>query len=171
MTGSNSNLINFYLGNTVDHRGRKIEDIWQWNDHKLESVHDYIQWLFPLKEKSGFNASAPILTEEDILKFRSTQPLGARLLISFDLLLKFYGYQRRDHQIIKSKNHDLRITKWLKPYNHNFLRITRILKSLTLLGFSTDSKQFFTCLEELYLENSEVIGARSFDFWQRSIVP
>ncbi|MGK7944758.1 MAG: opioid growth factor receptor-related protein, partial [Microcystaceae cyanobacterium] len=56
MTGSNSNLINFYLGNTVDHRGRKIEDIWQWNDHQLESVHDYIQWLFPLKEKSGFNA-------------------------------------------------------------------------------------------------------------------
>jgi hypothetical protein len=55
MTDTYSKLINFYLGNECDHRGRNIIAIWQWNNEQLETVHDYIQWLFPLKEKSAFN--------------------------------------------------------------------------------------------------------------------
>jgi hypothetical protein len=44
------------------HRGRYLREIQEWPDDQLESVHDYIQWLFPLPEPSGFNVAAPALS-------------------------------------------------------------------------------------------------------------
>jgi len=39
---------------------------------------------------------------------------------------------------------------WLSPGNHNYLRITRILRSLTLLGLEAEAKAFLDCLAEIY---------------------
>ena len=50
-----SALITFYRGSGTDHAGRRIDEILSWDDAALESVHDYIQWLFPLDEPSRFN--------------------------------------------------------------------------------------------------------------------
>lgn len=41
-------IIGFYSGQQADHRGRQLHEIQSWPDGKLETVHDYIQWLFPL---------------------------------------------------------------------------------------------------------------------------
>jgi Opioid growth factor receptor (OGFr) conserved region len=45
-------IVSFYAGETPDSRGRKIEEIWNFNDRQLETVHDFIQWLFPLPTSS-----------------------------------------------------------------------------------------------------------------------
>ena len=72
-------LLIFYSGDGVDHRGRKIEDIWSWNYGKLEQVHDFIQWIFPLNESSAYNSNAPILTAEEIDFFRDNKILKNRV--------------------------------------------------------------------------------------------
>lgn len=56
----------FYLGKEADSQGRTIEEIWEWDHEDLEDTHDYIQWLFPLQERSAFNPDAPVLTPEAI---------------------------------------------------------------------------------------------------------
>ena len=60
-------LVRFYLGTEPDSSGRFIGDIRKWNHERLERTHDYIQWLFPTRNRSQFNSSAPTLDEEQIL--------------------------------------------------------------------------------------------------------
>ena len=58
-------LLRFYRLEGPDARGRTLPEIWAWDAARLEGVHDYIQWLFPLPEPSAFNPHAPILTHGD----------------------------------------------------------------------------------------------------------
>ena len=55
-----NSIILFYLGLAPDQQGRKINEIWQWDYPKLEYTHDYIQWLFPLKEKTPKSPIVPV---------------------------------------------------------------------------------------------------------------
>ena len=43
------NLISFYRGQEANNNHVTLQQILAWDDTLLESVHDYIQWLFPLK--------------------------------------------------------------------------------------------------------------------------
>jgi hypothetical protein len=72
-------IISFYSGKTPDDRGRYLKDIQQWPDHRLESVHDFIQWMFPLREPSGVNPGAPVLDPATIAEFRSNTGLQDNL--------------------------------------------------------------------------------------------
>jgi len=56
-------LVAFSEGSAPDDRGRFIGDVLRFDDEKLEDVHDFIQWLFPLPERSGANPLAPILDD------------------------------------------------------------------------------------------------------------
>jgi hypothetical protein len=52
----------FLAGAGTDSRGRSIEWVLALSDDELESIHDYIQWLFPLQTRSGAQPLAPVLT-------------------------------------------------------------------------------------------------------------
>ena len=84
-----SRIIDFYNGTESDHRGRYPREIQEWQDDQLESVHDYIQWLFPLPEPSGFNVAAPVLTRESIRDFLARPDLQENLRVSFLRLMNF----------------------------------------------------------------------------------
>ena len=45
-------IINFYCAIEGHDQGRMLADILNQDDRWLESVHDYIQWLFPNREPS-----------------------------------------------------------------------------------------------------------------------
>ena len=132
-----SRLVDFTRGQAPDTEGRYLHDIWTWDDIALESVHDFIQWLFPLKEKSGFNPTAPTLTDDVIQAFKSREELKSRLLRSLDVMLAFYGLYRQPGgeavQIVRSDEYEERKEVWVRPSNHNHLRLTRILTSLRLM--------------------------------------
>ena len=170
-----SQLIKFYAGKATDHRGRLLTEIWQQDYKWLEKTHDYIQWLFPLTEKSRFNFDAPILTDEDIQVFRKQISLKKNLYKSLKLMLSFYGLSChssengdvdiRIHQLFSERKQN-----WVWFSNHNHLRITRILKSLCLLGLEKYAQALFKCLEEIYhLENGK-ISSESFSYWQNAII-
>lgn len=166
-------ILAFYLSQHPDNVGRKIEDIWQWDYQKLGGVHNYIQWLFPLLEKSRFNSDAPVLTEPVIAAFRSSNELQKRLGTSFRVLLNYYGLECGENEgkikIIKSAQYPQRKKTWVSPRNHNYLRITRILTSLTLLGLKNHAKAFLSCLEEIYQEEGAPIGIDTYTYWKNAL--
>jgi Opioid growth factor receptor (OGFr) conserved region len=166
-------LLDFYMGNTSDSQERKIEEIWSWGYSRLEQIHDYIQWLFPLREFSNFNPDAPMLTAKEVEIFKSNKQLQDRVLNSLDLMLNFYGYSRLGNennvQIVAGGNFDIRIRNWITPNNHNFLRITRILKSLSILGILGCAEKFLAALESLSLKEKSIISETSFHYWQSAL--
>lgn len=161
-----SHLLEFYRCNRTDSEGRLLKDIWTWNDEELEEVHDYIQWLFPLEEPSQFNPDAPLLSENDIAAFKSDQLLQANLTNSFQRILTFLGLTvTGDGKVIEGDNFSQRIADvWAWP-NHNWLRISRILRSLTLLGMGVQAKAFYEQLSAFYQNRRFPIPASSFQFW------
>ncbi|XP_023864676.1 opioid growth factor receptor-like protein 1 [Salvelinus sp. IW2-2015] len=115
-----------------------IEEIltkWRGNYDKLEHNHTYIQWLFPLREQ-GLNFYAQELTQEEIKEFQSTREAKRRFLLAYTLMLDFYGIKLLDKSgnVARASNWQERF-QHLNESQHNYLRITRILKSLGELGF------------------------------------
>jgi len=163
-------IVSFYLGELTDDRGRYIDEIYSWNDASLEVTHDYIQWLFPLKSRSSANPTAPTLDAAQIDAFRSDPKLRAGLVKSLKLMLRFYGLECDDDagliDIRRADNFSERKRNWLAPGNHNYLRITRILTSLRLLGLEQYCKSLMLFLDGLYNEEGIRIGSESYGFWK-----
>jgi hypothetical protein len=168
-----SGLAAFYRGDGRDHRGRSLSDIHELDVHELELTHDYIQWLFPLPEPSAANASAPLLSNDDINQFQSDGSLRKRLLQSLELMLSYLGLELADANgaasVRRADHFDERRQAWLHAGNHNFLRISRILRSLTLLGCRRHASAFLQCLEEIYAETPEAIGNTTIGYWRRAV--
>jgi Opioid growth factor receptor (OGFr) conserved region len=164
-------LVPFYLGEQPDLRGRKIQDIWSWNFENLECTHDYIQWLFPLNEQSRFNTDAPIVNEEIVRSFQSDRRLLANLLTSFAVMLRFYGLQyiNEKKQVERSVYYPIRKQEWVNMFDHNYLRITRILKCLMTFGLAVEARSFHRCLAEIYRADRDRIGAETFQYWTNAV--
>ncbi len=96
-----SALLAFYRGAGLDSAGRTIDEIWAWDRRRLEMVHDFIQWLFPLPDPSRFNPDAPILSTADQAAFRADADLRARVRRSLDLMMEFLGLVRRGNTIAR----------------------------------------------------------------------
>ncbi len=101
---STSQLIDFYRGEAADSEGRTLEEILGWDYIRLELVHDFVQWLFPLDEPSAFNPDAPLLTNDDIAAFRRIPPLRENLMRAFEKMLGFYGFRLSHEPACRSKN-------------------------------------------------------------------
>ena len=129
---SDDALVRFYRGLAPDNRGRYLDEILAWNDDALEYTHDYIQWLFPITTV-GVNPDAPPATTTTIEAFRSDPTLRAAQRRSLDRMLAFYGVEWRGEEIARRSDFDAH-REWLTLGNHNHLRLTRIMKSLRLLG-------------------------------------
>jgi hypothetical protein len=165
-----SRITGFYLGETPDHRGRILDDLHTQTLEGLERNHDYIQWLFPLPERSSANPDAPLLSASDIREFAEREELRSNLLRSLIVMLQFYGMELvqtpAGPEIHRSDTFHLRSKVWLTPFNHNFLRLSRILRSLTLLSCKEYADALFRCLEEIYRENPAIIGQDTFRYWK-----
>ncbi len=159
-------LIAFYRDGARDDCRRTLAEILAWNDDRLEAVHDFIQWLFPLPERSGANPSAPVLDRETIETFHATPAMQDRLRQSFERMLRFYGLHWNGASVGCATNFQERAQNWLWPGNHNHLRLTRMLRSTLLLGLETESKALFHALNAVYREYPSRISSRTHGFWR-----
>ena len=172
-------IVRFYDPNVQakDRRGRTRSSILAWSDDELEYHHDYIQLLFPLPEGSPFNPSAPVIDEATFNAFRSRLELQTQLRASLQRMLRFYGFQFTSEtadggdsqtlQVIDGSNYPEASRNWVRRFNHNHLRITRILRSLRVLGLETEAWEFFKALKRVY--EGGKIGQKSMMFWTRAI--
>ena len=150
-------LIKFYLNAGRDSEGRTLTEIWAMGDDELMHMHDAIQWLFPVAEPSNFNANAPILTEEQIAEFNSNPQLNQNLLKSFHRFMQVFGLECDGNEIVECSD----VGIW-DSLNHNWLRFTRILRSLTMLGLPAEAFTF--CFLERKIGN-----VPSMTYWQEAV--
>lgn len=161
-------IVQFYRGEIPNNEGNFIDEILSWSFDRLEMDHSYIQWLFPLEEKSNFNIDAPILTTNDIKEFRKDVILQEKFLFSFHKILLFFGFVLEGNNIrvqIDGEYH--KDAKWLfRGFNHNMLRITRVLRSLYLLEQEELSKKFLEVLRNY----RDCVSENTWNFWESAIV-
>ena len=147
-----SAVVDFLTGAGTDGAGRDIFDVLAMDDAAIEQGHDFIQWLFPLRERSGPNPNAPVLTDDEVEEIRESPAAQASLAAGTDRLAVFY--QRNGH--------------WLTASDHNHLRITRIIKSLRLLRGDELADAFRTLILARVEEAGSPIGKPTLGFWARA---
>ena len=170
--GAADALLRFYRLEGRDGAGRWLTDIWAWDDERLEAVHDYIQWLFPLRERSAFNPAAPVLTPATVAAFLTDRELHGRLRRSLERMLRFYGLQVRGDagtlRVEPAANFAARSREWLQPGDHNHLRLTRILASVRLLGLGEESRALAACLQGLAAAHPGAVSAVTLQYWRQA---
>lgn len=148
----NTKLFEFYQGKGLDDQGRSIDQILGWDPNKFDQDHDFIQWLFPLQEPSEFNKNAPLLDPETriaIINDVSAMCNVARAFLKFQNFMKEYN--------------------WATPNNHNFLRISRVIKSLVLLGRSVMAQHIFDLAKAQHQAFPEIISDKIFGYWSEAL--
>jgi hypothetical protein len=123
-----------------------------FDDENLEAVHDYIQWLFPLPEKSAFNPFAPILSSQDIEIIKHSVTAQQNLKVAARRLLTFYE----------------RNTHWLTAINHNHLRISRIIRSLGLMLGPDEATKFHMEIIRIVQAAGNQVAEQSLDYWRKA---
>jgi hypothetical protein len=109
---------------------------WFGNYGLLERHHAYIQWIFPIREE-GVNHLAQVLQLHEAQAIRADKKCLDRVRRSYEMMLDFYGIKLVDKetgQLERAENYKARFNH-LNSSFHNYLRITRLLKSLGELGF------------------------------------
>lgn len=165
-----SQLVEFYRGTGEDSEGRKLADVWAFSDDEMEFHHDFIQWMFPLEEPSRFNFRAPTLSNEDVRAFRDEPGLRSNLERSFDRFLAFLGLAREGDRVVPAADFEAKREVFLAP-DHNWLRITRVLTSLRLLGLEDLSRALHDGLLDLMKDGRARITAETRRYWRDAAPP
>ncbi len=109
----------FLRGDGHDGRGRLLIEVLRFDDARIETVHDFVQWLFPLPEASRAVPGAPVLSSAEAAAIRGDPQARRGLQAGLERMTRFYAGT----------------TGWLVGFDHNHLRITRIIAAVReLLG-------------------------------------
>ncbi len=164
-------IVEFFSGGE-DSEGRTLDQILGWDDDRLEAVHDYIQWVFPTRQPSGVNPLAPLVTGETIRAFGSDAGLRDGLARGCARMLRFYGLRTTADRVeIDDARFPARSRVWLTPGNHNHLRLTRIMDSLSTLGLRGRALALQRCLidEVCPGPGRGRVLPRTIEFWSRAV--
>lgn len=160
-------LLSFLRGTGVDAHGRRFEDIMEWDFRRLERSHDYIQWLFPTDEPSRFNVRAPVLTPDLVITLRKDPAIVASIRRAFGKFCTFLGFELvlpvkkpqdadQPRMLVRQAPHfhERFADCWEVGFtgigfNHNWLRISRVLHCLRLVGLREEAAAFLSCLEQM----------------------
>ena len=156
-------FINFFQNEINNIDGLKYNDILNYDNKRLEDRHNYIQYLFPLPVKSKYNPDTRVIDQIFINEAIINMKIRKNIIKSFLRMLNFYGYSYsvKPFDIIDKGEYK----QWLSRGNHNYLRITRILKFLMLVGMELLAYKFVEQLCKL----RDKIDEESFNFWIKTI--
>jgi hypothetical protein len=112
--------------------------------------------------------------DEIVRAFQNDSRLQNNLQQSLIVILRFYGLQRYENSegkivIDRASDYSIRKREWVSLLDHNYFRITRILKCLMAFGLLNEAQAFYDCLKQIYKEDSEHIGGETFQYWTNAI--
>jgi len=169
-------LLGFHRDQGPDDRGRTLRAILAQDDRWLEATHDFIQWLFPLAERSGANPGAPVLDPATVSAFVAEPGLRASVRASLQRMLRFYGLQLESGRpgdsitLAPGPNWAARRSNWFDRDTHNSLRLTRMIRSLAALGLADEARALQQGLLRLCdAEPGCGIGERTRGYWRRAL--
>jgi len=146
---SNS-IVNFLEGIGTDSRNRHIDEILDEDNRFWEHTHDFIQWLFPLTEESRAVRHSPVLTAEEVELIRSSERAKEGLKAAAARYQSFL----------------LKTSPWKNPFNHNHLRITRVIKCLRLLMDDETANEFKYWVASQLGDRIDSINTESKRHWR-----
>jgi hypothetical protein len=147
-------LIHEYLvGSGRDSGGRSIETVLAFDDASIEAVHDFIQWLFPLPVASRAQPHSPVLAKAELEAIRRDPVAVGNLKRASKRMATFYI--ANDH--------------WLTPFDHNHLRITRIITSLRLIAGPAAAQEFYAAIADRVRTSPMAVNSRSLRFWSEAL--
>ncbi|XP_052801826.1 opioid growth factor receptor-like protein 1 [Mya arenaria] len=139
---SDTRNVRFYRGEIKSKPwpGKNIDKMLSWygNYDKLEDNHQYIQWLFPIPERSRSNSSAQRLYVHEAQAIKVDEELQGKVVQAYRMMLDFYGLRLVnpiDGAVSRNRENWEERFHHLNRSQHNYLRITRIITSLGELGF------------------------------------
>jgi len=145
------NFRNFLLGIEPDFKGRTIQEIWDYSDIQIEGNHDFIQLIFPLNKKSKNVFHGYYLDNEDLInELKDSHQVRENIIKSSSWFLSFL--KRNDH--------------WKSKYDHNQLRITRVIECLRLLVGHDEADNFYQSVVGLSLDSN--INKTTLEFWKNA---
>ena len=148
------NFENFLTNIEPDYKNRFLNDIWSFTDEDIEHTHDFIQLLFPLNEQSESVFHGYYLnTKSSIINIKSNDLAKSNIVTSSKWFLSFLE----------------RNTHWRRKHDHNYLRITRIIKSLRLLVSDEEANKFYESFIELIDESlRSKINLTTLSYWENA---
>ena len=144
-----TDVFRFLTGEGPDAAGRDVDQVLAFDNAQLEHRHDFIQWLFPLTQPSAAVPGSPVLTSAMVADLTRSPAAQAHLAAAAARMLSFY--ERSD--------------QWLRPADHNHLRITRIIRSLRLLAGDAAADGFRRRILERVAAAGAPVGAAALRFW------
>jgi hypothetical protein len=73
------------------------------------------------------------------------------------------------YHIVRALHWSRAFNNWATRFNHNHLRITRILRCLRVLGLQTECDAFFSAIKRVYDDPAINISERSMIYWNRAV--
>ncbi|WP_019902887.1 opioid growth factor receptor-related protein [Methylobacterium sp. 77] len=143
----------FLAGTGRDGARRKLADILAFDDARIEGVHNYIQWCFPLSEASRAVPGAPILGSDEAEAIRADPTARDGLRAALARMTLFYT----------------RTDGWLRAYDHNHLRITRIVTATRSLLGPDEADAFHAFVTARNDEAGSPINADSLGYWETAL--
>ena len=147
---SKNSVFHFLAEERTNNNGWSLSDIWKFNDIQIENTHTFIQWVFPTDEPSRATPGSPALNEQEVLAIRNNEKAKKNLSISADWYFNFLS----------------RNSFWRKPYDHNHLRITRVIKSLRLLCGDDEADYYKEKFWQLLGADMSVIPSKTIEYWE-----
>ena len=147
-----SELVSFFRDKIGHPRYGSYEEIISNSDEFWEKTHDFIQWIFPLNESSRFNREAPILDDLSIQQLLALRQTEQKLSLAVDRYKSFL------------KSHK----KWRSGYDHNHMRISRVIKCLRLLSGDQSANAFKYWVASELGDDIDQIHSESRRYWRLS---
>ena len=145
-------FLTFLKNEGVDFKGRSLSEIWKYTDIQIEQNHDFIQVVFPLNKPSANAFHGFYLSDQsELLKLQNSETVKSNLIKSARWFLGFLE----------------RSMSWRKGYDHNQLRITRVIECLRLLVSNEVADTFYKDIL-LILGTDNSVNQRTLQFWSEA---
>ena len=161
----------FLNGTGTDAIGRTIADYLAFDAAKWEECHNHVQWAFPSHIKSSFNLNAPVVDMNDLM----VQLTSHGVANVYSLLTNYMhsiGFVMDTERWVLSGAE----AGWLTPYNHNFLRISRILNLLSHLSPEDATELLDVFLDVArghqytYIDGRPIFDIETVVYWSKAAI-
>jgi len=144
------NFVEFLSGVGPDYKGRMLSEIWRYTDFEIDNTHDFIQVVFPTDKlsKSSFHGLY-LKSQEEIEEIQKCQIATNSLAFSSSWFLEYLE----------------RNLVWQVKYDHNHLRISRIIQCLRLLVSDVEADRFREKVFALISAESKITN-QTLKFWK-----
>lgn len=138
----------FLMGTAKDGKLRYYDEFFRYTDRQLERYHDYIQYMFPTDRKSKYEL-APTVSVQDARCWGQEEPIVRNMRKAYKRMKQFYSDSER----------------WITPNNHNYRRISRMLRSMRMFSLNNEADDFFSFVSDIYEKNESIIGSKTYEYW------